>query len=69
MDAADVEAGEMFANHKVGVIRREVLESQGLVAGHPVTLDLDDDNIGFGGGVSFNVNWNVLTLATPPGRL
>ena len=56
MDAADVAAGEMFANHKVGVIRREVLESQGLVAGYPLTLDLDDDNIGFGGEVIFNVN-------------
>ena len=69
MDAADVEAGEMVANHKWGVIRRDVQESQDLVAGYPVTLDLDDDNIDFGGGVSFNVNWNVLTLATPPRRL
>ena len=46
----------MIASHEWGVIRNEDLVSQGLVAGYPLTLDLDDDNIGFGGEVIFNVN-------------
>ena len=46
----------MLASNKSSIIGNEVVIAQRLVNGAATTLDLDDDNIGFGGEVIFKVN-------------